>query len=71
MFTWRCPTCIAGLRNEHAQRCPVCHENLHKRPPIVVGADRADDWYRRIPWDRHTKDEIDAHFAAKPLPGQR
>lgn len=71
MFTWRCPTCLAVLRDEHARRCPVCRENLRRKRPVVIGQDRTDDWWRRLPWNRHSREEIDAHFLAKPLPGRQ
>jgi hypothetical protein len=59
------------LRNEETRRCPVCHENLRRRPAIVVGGHRVGDWWRRTPWEQHTQDEVDDHFAQKPLPGRR
>jgi hypothetical protein len=71
MFTLRCPTCIAVLPKPEAARCPVCRENLRTHRPIVIGDDRLADWWRRLPWERHTMDDIDEYFATRPLPGKR
>ncbi len=71
MFTLRCPTCIAVLLKTDAPRCPVCRENLHTHPPIVIGDDRYSDWWRRLPWERHSRDTVEEYFATKPLPGKR
>jgi hypothetical protein len=67
MFVWRCPTCVAVLRDEHGERCPVCHENLRRRPPIVVGGTHAADWWRRAPWQFSSHEQVEAHFTAKPF----
>ena len=37
---YRCPTCISLLHDITVRRCPVCHENLKKRKPMILGADR-------------------------------
>ncbi len=51
MFVWRCRTCVAVLPDPSVARCPLCHENLKKHPPTVIGEARRDDWYRRMPWE--------------------
>jgi hypothetical protein len=49
----------------------MCHENLVRKPPIVVGASRVRERWRRAPLDLHTKEQVDAYFAKRPLPGRR
>ena len=37
---YRCPTCVSILSDATVRRCPVCRQNLKRRKPTLLGADR-------------------------------
>jgi hypothetical protein len=61
METWRCPTCLAVLRERAAKRCPQCHSRLRKRRSRL-------DRLAALIVDRQNQLEAEHVFAASQPP---